>query len=151
MRAFWLCVVHTLNKRFRGKAMRLVCKAQSSKRRIYFFGLQPACRRFCTRAFSLCDVHTLNKRFRWESVSCWCSAKFQAQNLLFGFQPPCRCFYMRAFSLCVVHTLNKRFRGEVMWLFFKNRCSLLKKKKSRHMQKAPKTTILSKCWLARMK
>ena len=35
-RAFWLCVVHTMNKRFGGKVLFLVCKAKSSKHKIYF-------------------------------------------------------------------------------------------------------------------
>ena len=62
--AFWLCVVHTLNKRSLRKAMFLiVCSAQSSQHRIYFLGLQPTSRSFYTQAAWLCVVHSLNKRF----------------------------------------------------------------------------------------
>ena len=64
-RAFWLCMVHTLNKRFRGKVMFLVCIAKSSKRRICFLVFRFHLGAF-TREHSGCAWST-----HWTSAFVW--------------------------------------------------------------------------------
>ena len=73
-RAFWLCMVHALNKRFCGKAMGIVCTAMSATYRIYFVTFSRNVKSMCFFAneFCLCVVHTLNKRFRGDEMFLVC-------------------------------------------------------------------------------
>ena len=75
-RAFWLCMVHKLNKRFREKAWWMVCTAQNPKQRINFLTFSRNVKRlfFYVRVFWLCVVHTLNRRFRGKALWLACQA-----------------------------------------------------------------------------
>ena len=115
-RALWLCVVHTLNKRFRGKVMFLVCAAQSSERSLYFWLSANMEELFHASILAVLCAHTEQSFLRETNVSWWMTnAKFQTQNQLFGLQRWCRCFYTPEFWLCAVCSLNKRFRRKVMF------------------------------------
>ena len=77
--AFWLCVVHTLNKRFLEKVMFLVCTAQSFKRRISFVFLPSSNMQEILHAsiLAVCGPYTGHALSQESNVSnCLHSAKF---------------------------------------------------------------------------
>ena len=122
--AFWICMVHTLNKRFRGKVMCLVGSAQSFKPESTFWSSATLWVLLHASIFAVRDPYT-EQALSWGSfVSCGYIAKFQTQNLLCRPSDTTKVLlHARVFWLSVVHTLNKRFLEKAMFLVWTAQCS----------------------------